>query len=50
MERCFRIIPRNSIPDTANIVAWERFWSESFETLIYYGKKRALFVFFIRLC
>ena len=49
-ERWFRIVSRNNIRDTANIVVWGRRWSESSETLIYYGKERALSVFFIRLC
>ena len=49
-EHWFSIIPRNNLPDTANIVVWERHWSESFETLIYYGKEGALSVFFIGLC
>ena len=47
-EHWFRIIPRNNIPDTTNIFVWHR--SEGFETLIYYGKERALSVFFIQLC
>ena len=33
-ERWIRIISRNNIRDTANIVEWERYWSERFETLI----------------
>ena len=49
-ERWFKIISRNDIRHTANIVVWEWHWSESFETLIYYVKERALSFFFIRLC
>ena len=33
-ERWIRIVSRNNIRDTANIVEWERYWSERFETLI----------------
>ena len=35
------------IVDTDNIVLWEQQWSERFETLVYYSKEGASFVFFI---
>ena len=38
-KRWFKIIPKNNIPGTATTVACQQHWSESFETLIYYGKE-----------
>ena len=39
-EHWFSIIPRKNIPATATTVVCEQHQSESFQTLIYYGKER----------
>ena len=39
-QKWLTIIPRENIPDTKNIVVWEKHWSENYPTKLDYGKGR----------